>query len=49
MDSSDTVHGKDMSGVSNWSVKVEEDDERRSQAGTLVRCNTSMPGSQTMV
>ena len=48
MDSSDSVHGKDMSGVSNWSVKVEEDDERRSQAGTLVRYNTSMAGSQTI-
>ena len=27
MDSSDSVHSKDVSGVSDWSVEVEEEDQ----------------------
>jgi len=48
MDSSESVHSKDVSGVSDWSVEVEEEDERRSQAGTLDRCNTPMSDRQTI-
>jgi len=48
MDSSDSVHSKDVSGVSDWSVEVEEEDERRSQAGTLDRCITPMSDRQTI-
>jgi len=48
MDSSDSMHSKDVSGVSDWSVEVEEEDERRSQAGTLDRCMTPMSDRQTI-